>query len=86
MVILKAGNKLIRYDTEKYIGKGSKGTVFYGIHHGEGGKAVAVKRIERVPSHADESAIQLERQLMDAAINHTNILRHICTEKDDTFW
>jgi len=87
MAMMKRVGKL-SYDPQRIIGEGSGGTiVFYGIYHEEDvDKPVAVKRIQRLTNHADESAIQQEKKLMETTVNHVNILRYLWTERDDYFW
>jgi len=46
-------------------------------------KTVAVKRIQN--SESETHSIQWEVELMQRADGHLNILRYICTEKDDYF-
>ena len=86
MSMMKRVGKL-SYDLQRTIGEGSGGNiVFYGIYHEEDvDKPVAVKRIQRL-NHADESAIQQEKKLMETTVNHVNILRYLWTERDDYFW
>jgi len=70
----------LSYDPKSIIGRGSYGTtVFKGIHLGP----VAVKRILR--NEVNDSAIQIEVELMKKAIDHPNILRYYCTEMNDDF-
>lgn len=67
----------------KHFGSGSFGLVFAGYY---GKKKVAVKRIQK--HHIDvshESLMPLEAELMQAADDHPNILRYICTEQNADF-
>ena len=73
----------LSYDSSKHFGNGAFGFVFAGYF---GRKKVAVKRIQK--QHVDTnhtSLMPLEAELMQAADDHPNILRYICTEQDANF-
>lgn len=90
MAMTRVGN--LSYDPKKIIGRGSIGTVvFQGFHHthsdDDNVTSVAVKRILKsgVSDNGDESSIEREVELMQRSSYHPNILRYICTEKNDDF-
>lgn len=83
----------LSYDPKKIIGRGSMGTVvFQGFHHSPSNDdkvtSVAVKRVLKsglLNDNGDESSIEREVELMQRISDHPNILRYICTEKNDDF-
>ena len=88
----KVGDKL-SYDPKTILGRGSFGIVFKGLLESKMGinsnsrgsikTAVAVKRFQN--SEIEAISLQREVLLMQRAGDHPNILRYICTEKDDDF-
>lgn len=93
MAMKKVGDQL-SYDPKNILGRGSFGIVFKGhleskmgnnrnSSRGSDKRAVAVKRFQN--SEIEAIALQREVVLMQRAGDHPNILRYICTEKDDDF-
>lgn len=81
--------KLI-FSLENVIGRGSFGTVHSGfittIYDGNKKKlAVAIKKVLRMNYDDNDSSIQQEVMLLQAAKDHPNILRYILTESDEAF-
>ena len=83
----RVGN--LSYDSKKIIGRGNFGVVYRGNYHVVYNKSrigiseVAVKRI--LSSDVDENTFLEEVDLMIAAKDHPNILRYVCTERNDDF-
>lgn len=72
----------LRYPSKNF-GSGSFGTVFAGYFER---KKVAVKRILKHNIDINhDSLMPLEAELMQAADDHPNILRYICTEQNADF-
>jgi len=79
MTTKKVGERL-SYDQKAILGRGTFGTVFNGFLEI---LAVAVKRIQN--SEPEAPFIHREVELMQKAKDHPNILRYICTERDNKF-
>ena len=74
----------LSYDTSKKLGEGSFGTlVFTGFYKNE--RAVAVKRVQKDYLQDELDILQWEVELMNAASDHPNILRCICTTMNDDY-
>ena len=74
----------LSYDTKNILGEGSFGTlVFSGFYRNE--RAITVKRVQKYYLQDELDILQWEVELMNAASDHPNILRYICTEKNDDF-
>jgi len=74
----------LSYDTSRKLGEGSFGTlVFAGIHRNE--RAVAVKRVQKDYLQDEIDTLLWEVELMNAASDHPNILRCICTTMNDDY-
>ena len=91
MTMKKVGG-FLSYDMKTILGRGTFGIVFKGSFEIDSysrdtkepsSTAVAVKRIQNPEPEAP--SIQREVELMKRAGDHPNILRYICTEKDDKF-
>ncbi len=78
----KQVSPLLSYDEGVILGRGSFSFVYLGFLK-DNSKTVAVKRIQN--SESETHSIQWEVELMQRADGHLNILRYICTEKDDYF-
>lgn len=82
----------ISYDMNTVLGRGSFSFVYRGsLELNQSNEsslndrplAVAVKRLQY--NQQESNVIQREIQLMQIGCDHPNILRYICTEKDDYF-
>ena len=74
----------LSYDTSEKLGEGSFGTlVFTGLHRNK--RAVAVKRVQKYYLQDELGILQWEVELMNAASDHPNILRCICTTSNDDY-
>jgi len=74
----------LSYDTSKLLGEGSFGTlVFTGFHRNV--SAVAVKRVQKYYLQDELDILRWEVELMNAASDHPNILRCICTTTNDDY-
>ncbi len=74
----------LSYDTKTILGEGSFGTlVFSGFYRNE--KAIAVKRVQKYYLQDELDILQWEVELMNAASDHPNILRCICTATNDDY-
>jgi len=78
----KQVSPLLSYDEGVILGRGSFSFVYLGFLK-DNSKTVAVKRIQN--SESETHSIRREVELMQRADDHPNILRYICTEKDDYF-
>ncbi len=82
----KKVSRFLSYNEDIKLGRGSFSYVYQGILENDDGsssKTVAVKRI--LNSEQDSPFVQREVELMQMAGDHPNILRYICTEKDEYF-